>query len=94
MTKYEVQCVTMESNPNYHDCRGISTIGIEGNISVTLQKTPAQVYEKIEDGHTVVVEHEGTETEVIKATTEDGTKYVRTEPNDTKDDNLLKQDAC
>ncbi|MFB6145713.1 MAG: DUF3892 domain-containing protein [Candidatus Nanohaloarchaea archaeon] len=84
----------MESDPDYPDCRSIAEIGFPGKSTDIVTRTPAEVYEWIDEGDTVVVNHQGRETRVRKATTEDGTKYVRTEPNDTKEDNLLKQDAC
>lgn len=94
MPTYPVKCITMESNPDYEDCRGIETIGFPGQDTPTAERTPAQVYDMIEEEDVkVVVEHEGEETEVVQATYE-GTKYVRTEPNDTPEDNLLKQPEC
>lgn len=93
MSEYEVKCVTRESDPDYEDCRGIARIGVERFLASTKMKTPAQVYDLIDRGNTVVVEHNGEETEVQKAKHE-GTKYVKTEPNDTKEDNLLKQESC
>lgn len=83
----------METNPDYEDCRGIAEIGFPGERSDTVTRTPAQVYDMIDNGDTVVVEHEGDETRVRRAKHEE-TKYVRTEPNDTKEDNLLKQESC
>lgn len=94
ITKYKVKCVTRESNPDYPDCRSIAEIGFPGKNQPVVTESPSEVYDMIEDGDKVVVEYQGDETEVQQATTEDGTKYVRTEPNDTKEDNLLKQDAC
>ncbi len=93
MTEYEVECVTLESDSDYEDCRGISQIGLSRFVASTELKTPAQVYDLIDRGNRVFVEHEGEETEVQKAKYE-GTKYVRTEPTDTKEDNLLKQESC
>lgn len=88
----EVQCVDVGSNPK--DCRDIDFIGLpaqEGGI-VSLQ--PERVYELIEDeGRDVVVEHQGYQTDV-EGVKRGSTKYVRSEPNDTKDDNLLKQSSC
>lgn len=94
MAKYQVSCVTIDENSEYDDCRCIEQIGFPAEEGGTATRTPAQVYDMIEeDGHTVVVEHGGTETTVIGAT-HGSTKYVRTEPNDTEDDNLLKQPSC
>lgn len=94
IAKYEVKCVTKESNSDYSDCRSIAEIGFPGKSVDIARKTPSEVYDMIDGGNMVVVNHRGRETEVRKAKTEEGTKYVRTEPNDTEEDNLLKQDAC
>lgn len=94
IAKYKVKCVTRESDSDYPDCRSIAEIGFPGKNKPVVTETPSEVYDMIENGDKVVVEHRGQETEVQQAITEDGTKYVRTEPNDTKEDNLLKQDAC
>ncbi|QCQ76088.1 DUF3892 domain-containing protein [Haloferax mediterranei ATCC 33500] len=84
-----VNCVDVESKPQ--DCRDIQSIGLSDGMG---QKTPAEVYDLIENkGRDVVVEHNGRRTKVRSAT-RGTTKYVRTKSNDTKDDNLLKQSSC
>lgn len=94
MAKYEVICVTVDEDSEYDDCRCIDWIGFPAEGGGTATRTSAQVHDMIEeDGDTVVVEHQGTETTVI-AVTRGSTKYVRTEPTDTEDDNLLKQPIC
>ena len=45
------------------------------------------------EGHTVEVHYDGQAPEV-RGATHGAAKYVRTKPNDTKDDNLLKQPSC
>jgi hypothetical protein len=87
-----VRCVNVDSNPT--DCRDIETIGFDAKEGGIATRTPEQVYDLIEkEGYNVVVEHNGTRTDV-NAVKRGETKYVRSEPNDTKDDNLLKQDNC
>lgn len=94
MAKYEVKCVDIDKGSQYDDCRCIERIGFPTKSGGTAVRTPEQVHDMIEeDGDTVVVKHRGTETEVIAAT-HGTTKYVRTAPTDTKDDNLLKQPGC
>jgi hypothetical protein len=87
-----VQCVDVDSPAT--DCRDIEKIGFpEENGGVTT-RTPAQTYDLIEkEGYNVVIEQGGTRTKV-NAVERGTTKYVRSEPNDTKEDNLLKQDSC
>ncbi|WP_165351495.1 DUF3892 domain-containing protein [Halogeometricum borinquense] len=94
MAEYTVKCVTTDDSSQYDDCRCIEKIGFPGKNSPTVTRTPTQVYDMIEnDGDTVLVKYDGQTTKVIGAT-HGTTKYVRTEPNDTKDDNLLKQPSC
>ncbi|MFC3958906.1 DUF3892 domain-containing protein [Halovivax cerinus] len=95
MATYVVQCVNIDENSTHDDCRCIEAIGFPGENTDIVTRTPAQVYDMVEvDGDTVIVKYQGQETEVHGATTSSGKKYVRTEPNDTKADNLLKQDSC
>ncbi|WP_080509711.1 DUF3892 domain-containing protein [Haloarcula japonica] len=87
-----VRCVNVDTNPQ--DCRDIETIGFDAEEGRIATRTPAQVYDLIEkEGYNVVVEHNGERTDV-NAVKRGTTKYVRSEPNDTKNDNLLKQDSC
>jgi hypothetical protein len=94
MAKYVVKCVNIDHGSDYDDCRCIESIGFPGKSTDTVTRTPEQVYDLVEnEGETIVVEHNGSNTEVHGAT-HGTTKYVRTEPNDTKEDNLLKQPSC
>jgi hypothetical protein len=94
MATYVVKCVNIDDNSEYSDCRCIDSIGFPGENVDTVTRTPAQVYDWVEnDGHKVIVKHEGDETEV-HGSTYNNTKYVKTEPNDTEEDNLLKQPSC
>lgn len=94
MATYIVKCVNIDQGSQYDDCRCIESIGFPAESGGIATRTPSQVYDLVEnDGHTVVVEYNGTETEVHGAK-HGTTKYVKTEPNDTKADNLLKQDSC
>lgn len=94
MGKYEVECITIDNGSQYDDCRCIQTIGFPSQSGGIASRTPAQVYDMVEkDGDTVVVSQNGKETEVHGALN-GATKYVKTKPNDTKEDNLLKQDSC
>lgn len=89
---FEVVCVNKDSSSRYNDCRCITQIGYEVLGSV-YKKTPEEVHDKIKDGKDFYVEYNGKRTDLVAAE-RGSTKYVRTEPNDTKNDNLLKQDSC
>jgi lipoprotein-anchoring transpeptidase ErfK/SrfK len=94
MARYEVKCVTIDYGSQFDDCRCIEEIGFPAKDGVTATRTPAQVYELVEEeGHTVIVGYRGSEVEVVGAT-HGSTKYVRTEPTDTDEDRLLKQPSC
>ena len=94
MVAYPVKCVNIDQTSQYNDCRCIESIGFPAEGGGTATRTPEQVYDMVEnEGDKVVVEYEGEETEVHGAT-HGNTKYVRTEPNDTKEDNLLQQPSC
>lgn len=94
MARYEIICVDINQNSEYDNCRCIERIGFPAESGGTATRTPAEVYDLIEEGgHSIFVEHNGTETGVI-ADKYNGTKYVRSFLNDTEDDNLLEQPSC
>jgi hypothetical protein len=94
MASYVVQCVNIDQGSQFDDCRCIESIGFPGKYKDIVTRTPAQVYDWVEnEGRTVVVKHNGKTTKV-RGATHGTTKYVRTVPNDTKEDNLLKQPSC
>lgn len=91
---YRVECVTIDESSDYDDCRCIESIGIPTESGGTNTYSPAQIHDRIEqDGDTFFVEENG-EWTFLDAVEREGTKYVRTEPNDTEDDNLLQQPSC
>lgn len=94
MATYKVQCVTIDYGSPYDDCRCIEAVGFPAESGGFARLTPEQVYDLVEhEGETVVVEYKGTQRELEGAT--DGTrKYVRTEPEDTSEDTLLKKPSC
>lgn len=94
MGRYPVECVTVDSSSEYDDCRCITTIGIPSKGGGTNTYTPARIHDRIEDeGDSFYIEHGGSETD-LETAERGGTKYVRTESNDTEDDNLLEQPPC
>lgn len=94
MARYEVKCVDIDYGSQFDDCRCIERIGFPAREGSRVTRTPSQVYDMVEnEGHTVVVVYHDSRTEVVGAT-HGTTKYVRTEPNDTDEDTLLKQPSC
>lgn len=94
MARYEVKYVDIDYGSQFDDCRCIERIGFPAQEGSRVTRTPSQVYDMVEnEGHTVVVVYRGTQTEVVGAT-HGTTRYVRTEPNDTEEDDLLKQPSC
>lgn len=89
--EYEVVCVEIDSSSEYEDCRSISRIGYEN--FARHKNSPRVVHNKIQDGDQFYIKKNGKKT-FLKAVEREGTKYVRTESNDTKEDNLLKQETC
>lgn len=91
---YRVQCVTTDGSSAYNDCRSITTIGIPSKSGGVNTYSPEQIHDRIEDdGDVFFVEHEGMSTH-LEAVNDGDTRYVRTESNDTTEDNLLQQPSC
>lgn len=92
---YKVKCVTIDESSSYDDCRCIESIGIPAHGGGTNTYRPARIYDRIEEGgeEFYVEADDGTAT-YLEAVKRGATKYVRTEANDTKDDNLLQQPSC
>lgn len=91
---YKVKCVTIDETSDYDDCRCIEIIGIPREGGGTNEYSPSRIHDRIKnEGDEFFVEHEGERT-YLDAVEREGTKYVRTEPNDTSEDNLLKQNPC
>lgn len=94
MSRYKVECVTLDYDSQYDDCRCIEEIGFRTESGGITTRTPRQVYEMItQNGDTVLVEYRGDFTEVNGATNRTK-KYVRTESTDTEDDILVKKPSC
>lgn len=90
----EVVCATAYESSHHDDCRCITTNGYQALNSIVTE-TPAEMCDKIEDeGREFYVEHRGSRTELEAVKDGSGTKYVRTEANDTEDANLLQLGSC
>lgn len=91
---YQVECVTIDDSSTHDDCRCIELIGIPRKGGGTNTYSPARIHDRIEEeGDTFYVEENDGRT-YLEAVEREGTKYVRTKPTDTKDDNLLQQPSC
>lgn len=91
---YKIKCIGIENNCSFRDCRSIKYIGVSAEGGGVNKYSPSKMYERISNGEEFYVEgSNGSKTFLIKAERE-GTKYVRTEPNDTENDNLLKLGSC
>lgn len=91
---YPVECVSTDDSSSYDDCRCITTIGIPSKGGGVNTYSPERIHDRIEDeGDQFFVEHNGSKT-FLEAVKRQGEKYVRTEANDTSQDNLLKQPDC
>lgn len=99
---YQVVCVEIDESSDQNDCRCISLIGFfkEKFADVKLKlseeprkQTPEDIHKRIDNGDEFFIKVDGKKTPLEEAE-KDGTLYVRSEPNDTEDDNLLKQEPC
>lgn len=88
MSSDQVTCIIR--NNKYQDCRCIEKLGFG---HAKLQKTREEVWRDVKNGEKYFVQKDGSRSSLI-AVEREGTKYVRTEPNDTRDDNLLKLPSC
>lgn len=94
MADYEVNCVTIDYGSRFDDCRAIETVGFEAVGGGITQKTPAEVHDLIAtEGDTVHVVYHGERSDLRPVDDESG-RYVRSVPEDTADDPLLKQPSC
>lgn len=90
---YRIKCVDIDKGSKHKDCRKIKFLGIPVEGGGVNRYTPAQMYDRISKEEEFYVLKNGSKVYLVKVERE-GTKYVRTEPNDTENDNLLQQDSC
>ncbi|MEF8774564.1 MAG: hypothetical protein V5A23_09160 [Halobacteriales archaeon] len=94
MAEYEVQCVSVDYDSPFDDCRAIEEVGFEAVGGGFTRKTPGEVRRLIEEeGHTVYVVYHDERAEVRAVPGDEGW-YVRARPEDTPEDPLLKQPSC
>ncbi len=85
-----VTCVVRGDRAKYSDCRCITELRTASG--TTLLRLEAHYLVKATPG-ALYVEREGSRVDLLAAERE-GLRYVRTEPNDTERDNLLKLVEC
>ena len=91
---HEIYCRSIDDNSPHDDCRCIERVEFMAN-GAAHEAPPEMVYDHIvDDGKEFYVEHEGERTDVVAVENDDGENYIRTAPNDTKDDNLLNIQSC
>lgn len=94
MADYEVECVSVDYDSPYDDCRSIETVGFESVDGGITRMDPADVHRMIADsGDEVHVVYHGERSRVRPATDGDA-RYVRAADEDTAEDPLLKQPSC
>lgn len=94
MADYEVQCVSLDYDSQFDDCRAIEVVGFDAVGGGFTRKTPEQVHRLLaEEGHGVYVVYHG-ERSTVRAVTDGERRYVRAAEEDTPDDPLLKQPSC
>lgn len=85
----KVTCIIRGDKEKYSDCRCITEIRTDAG-----KYTRAEAHDKVKRfPGSIYVEQGGSKTNVVPAE-RDGLKYVRTAPNDTTADNLLKVRDC
>ena len=90
----EIYCRSIDRTSSHDDCRSIDYVRFMSN-GASHKAPPELVYEHIVDeGKEFYIEYEGEQTEIIPVENSNGENYIRTAPNDTKDDNLLNIKSC
>jgi hypothetical protein len=94
MSDYEVECVSVDYDSPYDDCRAIEAVGFESVEGGITRMDPAEVHRMIADSEDEVhVVYHGERTTVLPVT--DGERrYVRAADEDTSEDPLMKQPSC
>jgi hypothetical protein len=86
--------VSLDYDSRYDDCRAIETIGFESVDGGFTRRTPAEVHRLVADAdHSAYVVYRD-ERSTLRPVTDGDHAYVRTEPEDTPEDPLLKQPSC
>jgi len=86
----KVTCIVKGESHLHSDCRCITEIQTDG----WRKYTRLEAYNKVTASPGSIVVEGGGETATLIPAERLGTKYVKTRPDDTKEDNLLKVKEC
>jgi len=95
VTDYIVTCVS-KTDTRFSDCRCITHVGVQEYQGATRAfLTREQAYQIVAQGRDkLFVQRGGNDYVPVEAVVREGTRYVRTDPDDTTTDNLLAQPQC
>lgn len=80
-----------KNNSGFDDCRCISKLGLLGGTEITRHRAWEMASA---DEKALYIRHDGKRHYLRAVESARGTKYVRTEPTDSPDDNLLELPEC
>ncbi len=88
-------CIDKASGNHENPYTAISYLGWKDETGRDKRTNREEMYKWVKDGGRAYVrDSKGDVAYLIAETTSKGTKYVKTKPDNTKDDNLLKLDKC
>jgi hypothetical protein len=91
----KIKCIKKENGNHENPCEAISSLGwIDDLTQKSGSSCRIQMYEFVKEGGYAYVEKNNSRVKLITAISSKGNKYVKTNPNDTEDDNLLKLSKC
>jgi hypothetical protein len=91
----KIICIKKENGNHENPCEAISSLGwIEEVTQKRRNSSRIQMYEFVKKGGYAYVEDDASRVKLITGISNKGNKYVKTKPNDTEDDNLLKLPEC
>lgn len=91
-----ITCIKKDSGNHENSHTAISALGwIEDTTNKTGRSTRIEMYDFVRSGgYAYVKDSYGNKAQLIAEVTANGTKYVKTKPDNTTTDNLLKLPAC
>jgi hypothetical protein len=91
----KIICIKKVNGNHENPCEAISTFGwINERTQKRGSSSRIRMYEFIKDGGYAYVEDGNNKVRLITGISSKGNRYVKTKPNDTEDDNLLKLPEC
>ncbi len=92
-----ITCIRKDSGNHENPHTAISELGWKNeSTGATGRKTRIEMYDwiSVSGNRAYVTDGKGNTADLIPAETAKGTKYVKTKPDATPDDNLLKLEEC